>query len=108
MKRRLNATEDDGRIAAVAELRSAALDDLDDVYHYITTLQAPNAVPARIREKLLKLWITVRQTNRFWEKRRSNGQDAFCAVTVLWKSFSLRAVPAGLLLAGKSGWAWSG
>jgi len=48
VKRRLNATEDDGRIAAVAELRPAALNDLDDVYHYITTLQAPNAVRARI------------------------------------------------------------
>jgi plasmid stabilization system protein ParE len=68
VKRRLNATEDDGRIAAVAELRPAALNDLDDVYHYITTLQAPNAVRARIRKKLLKLWITVRQTNRFGEK----------------------------------------
>jgi len=59
VKRRLNATEDDGRIAAAAELRPVALNDLGYVYHYITT---PGKRERRSRpdpRKLLKLWITI-------------------------------------------------
>jgi len=54
--------------AAVAELRSAALIDLDDVlplYHYTASAERRSRPDPK---KLLKLWITVRQTNRFWER----------------------------------------
>jgi len=78
VKRRLNATEDDGRIAAVAELRPAALNDLDDVYHYITTLQAPNAVRARI-QKIVEIVDNYPANVPFLRKRQSNGQGALRA-----------------------------
>jgi hypothetical protein len=84
--------------------RPAALGSLDDDYHCIITLPGPNAVPACANKKIARVWKTHRERPFFdvgnWTAR------AKIARPFGLKALSLRVVPAGLLLAGRSGWVW--
>jgi len=91
-------------MAAVAELRSAALIDLDDVYQLYHYTARPNAFRARI-QKNCEMWITVRPNDVFGKSNRTPGRLTRPDRPLEELSLQLycRTSPAG-----KSGWAWSG
>src|SRR6266853_3704191 len=86
--------------------RPAAVGSLDDDYYCITRLAGPNAVPACMRKKTCANVDNSPRTNGFrrigTDGRRCNRPGPSAPI-----GFSLRVVPAGLLLAGKSDWVWA-
>ena len=85
------------------EVRPAAVGSLDDDYYCITTLPGLNAVPACVRKKFARMWITLDERTVF-EVLGRNGQgddrsgpsQADLAFELYLQDFSWQANQAGL------------
>src|SRR6266853_5175581 len=86
--------------------RPAAVGSLDDDYYCITRLAGPNAVPACMRKKTCASVDNSPRNERFRRigTERPGRLQRRPSVPI---GFSLRVVPAGPLLAGKSDWVWA-